>query len=123
MLDSPSRAARLKVALGGLERFKGKIEEESRDGVDFLDFRIVKGPFFNDTGFFDIVPLLRNKGPVLANASTHPVGIHVEWPLQYIRSLWFRSSALSAFTSARDSVMARLRENFYDEEFVELPSE
>jgi hypothetical protein len=102
-----------------LSPYRGKIEELSACKCDYLDLRLSKQPSGAGTACILFEPIFRSKGPILAHGSTHPVRIHLDWPIAYIKTVWSHSSRLSDFHLAKDFFLRRLRESHVSDSFVQ----
>ena len=97
----------------------GKIEEHSLDTVSFLDLQVSKMPIDSLHCSISFAPIFRAKGPVLAQSSWHPRGVHLDWPVAYIKSLWLHSSSLSIFRIAKATFLKRLSDSFLHDAFLQ----
>lgn len=100
-----------------LSPYTGKIEEYSDSSVTFLDLQlnVHRGSVQASVG---CAPVLRTTGPILNWMSGHPTGIHVNWPLAFIKTLWTHSSTLHEYECARAQFFHRLRSSAVDEGFI-----
>merc|ERR1712224_608527 len=101
-----------------LASYKGKIEQISTCTCDYLDMLLSKQSIGGGLASILFEPVFRSKGPILSHGSQHPLRIHMDWPIAYMKTVWMRSSRLSDFHIAKEAFLRRLRGSYVTESFV-----
>ena len=98
--------------------YAGKVEECSSDGIQFLDLWLSFVHINATEKVIQFSPSCKVKGPQLNLISAHPLNIHMQWPLAYLRTLYQHSSRIKDFNVVKKQFFDRLRSVFVPSHFI-----